>query len=175
MSSESEYIHIIREDYFKYKLLAEKAFAQLKEKDFHFTSDESSNSIAIIIQHISGNIKSRFTDFFTSDGEKPTRNRDDEFEDRNLSINELMKQWEESWRILENLLKKLNDEDLTKTVYIRNEPHSVIKALNRSVTHYAYHTGQIIQLAKIIKKDEWKTLSVAKGKSKEFNEKMFKK
>ncbi len=134
-----------------------------------------SNSIAVIIQHISGNLMSRFTDFLTSDGEKPTRNRDMEFEEQQLSQTELIKRWNNSWQLLLDTLNSLKNEDLLKTIYIRKEAHSVIEALNRSLTHIAYHVGQIVLLAKHIKKGSWKTLSIPKKKSEEFNRVMFSK
>ena len=131
------------------------------------------NSIAVIIQHVSGNLLSRFTDFLTSDGEKPTRNRDIEFEEQQLSQTELIQKWNSSWKILSDTLNNLTDGDLLNTIYIRNEAHSVIDALNRSLTHTAYHIGQIVYLAKHIKKDSWKTLSIPKQKSGEFNKSRF--
>ena len=134
--------------------------------------DEESNSIAVIIQHLNGNLVSRFTDFLTSDGEKPTRNRDMEFEEQKLSQIELIKGWYNSWKVLLDTLNNLTNEDLLKPIYIRKEAHTVVEALNRSLTHTAYHIGQIVLIAKHIKKDSWKTLSIPKGKSEEFNKSM---
>jgi uncharacterized damage-inducible protein DinB len=167
-----EYLRSVKISFEKYKAMCEKTFEQLDENNFHFTIDENTNSIAVIMQHISGNIISRFTDFLTSDGEKPNRNRDSEFEEQNLNKIQLMEKWNNSWYLLLNTLENLSDEDLLKTVYIRNEALSVIESLNRSLTHLIYHIGQIVFLAKYIKKDNWKTLSIPKGKSEEFNKKM---
>ncbi len=157
-----EYLKVIKEDLKKIKLLGDKTFDQIEEKDFHFKSDDESNSIAVIVQHLSGNMSSRFTDFLTTDGEKSTRNRDAEFDDRNMPKEDLIEKWEKGWGILFNAINNLNADDLTKTIKIRNEPHSVIQALNRQVIHCAYHIGQIVFIAKELKKSEWKTLSIPK-------------
>ena len=148
----------------KYKAMGDKTFVQLSEDDFHFFLDEDSNSISLIVQHISGNLISRFTDFLTADGEKPNRDRDSEFEEQNLSKTELIERWSSAWKILMDTVINLNDEDLLKTVYIRKEPLLVMEALNRSLTHTAYHIGQIVFLAKHLKKNDWKTLSIPKKK-----------
>jgi len=143
-------------------LLGDKTFNQIDNKDLHFKSDDEANSIAIIIQHLSGNMISRFTDFLTTDGEKSFRNRDSEFEDQNMTKEELIEKWEKGWGILFNAINNLNADDLIRTIKIRNEPHSIIQALNRQVTHCAYHVGQIVFIAKELKKSEWKTLSIPK-------------
>jgi Protein of unknown function (DUF1572) len=161
-SNSDEYLRSIKVIFEKYKIMGDKTFEQLEEKDFHFSLDEESNSIAVIIQHVSGNLLSRFTDFLTSDGEKPTRQRDLEFEEQKLSKSELIKRWNNSWLLLLNSLNGLKNEDLLKTIYIRKEAHSVLEALNRSLTHTVYHVGQIVYLAKHIKKNSWKTLSIPK-------------
>src|SRR5919106_170788 len=122
-----------------YKKLGERAFAQLSDEDFFRTIDDESNSIAVIIKHITGNMLSRWTDFLTTDGEKPDRNRDNEFIDDIDSVESLMTKWEKGWDCLFNALSSLEEEDLNKTIYIRGEPHSVIKAINRQITHYAGH------------------------------------
>ena len=168
-----EYLDTIKEDFKKYKKIAEDTLSQLNEDEIHYRSGEDSNSISILIQHVSGNLVSRFSDFLTADGEKEWRKRDTEFEEQNLSKEKLIEKWNSGWKILFDQLDKLSPEDLTKSILIRNEPHSVIKALNRQAVHYAYHVGQIVFIAKEIKKESWKTLSVAKGKSEEFNRKMF--
>ena len=159
-----EYLKAIKEDFKKYKLLGDKTFNQIDNKDLHFKSDDEANSIAIIIQHLSGNMISRFTDFLTTDGEKSSRNRDSEFEDQNMTKEELIEKWEKGWSILFKAINNLNADDLIRTIKIRNEPHSVIQALNRQVTHCAYHVGQIVFIAKELKKSEWKTLSIPKKK-----------
>ena len=159
-----EYLKAIKEDFKKYKLLGDKTFNQIDNKDLHFKSDGEANSIAIIIQHLSGNMISRFTDFLTTDGEKSSRNRDSEFEDQNMTKEELIEKWEKGWSILFKAINNLNADDLIRTIKIRNEPHSIIQALNRQVTHCAYHVGQIVFIAKELKKSEWKTLSIPKKK-----------
>ncbi|MEJ2615183.1 MAG: DUF1572 family protein [Ignavibacteriaceae bacterium] len=171
-SINEEYLHSIKINFEKYKAMGDKTFAQLEEKDFHYSPDEESNTIAVIIQHVSGNLISRFTDFLTSDGEKQTRNRDMEFEEQQLTQTELIKKWNDSWKVLLDTLNNLTNEDLSKTIYIRKEAHSIVDALNRSLTHTAYHIGQIVYLAKHIRKNSWKTLSIPKGKSVEFNKSM---
>jgi len=153
-----------------HKRLTEGALAQLKHDDFFVTLDPESNSVAILIKHIAGNMRSRFTDFLTSDGEKPTRHRDHEFEiAANTSRDDLMRWWEEGWAVVFSTLDSLQPADLMRTVYIRQEPHTVVQALNRALAHYAFHLGQIVFLAKHLRSSEWKTLSVPRGKSEEFN------
>ena len=160
----------ITREFKKLKTLSFDSITQIDEKQF-FLVIEDGNSIAIIIKHLAGNMKSRWTNFLESDGEKPDRNRDEEFEisgeDTKLRI---LEYFDKGWNLLFGALENLTDNDLSKTVHIRKEPLSVYQALLRQLTHYAYHVGQIVLLAEQIKKDEWKTLSVAKGKSKEFNE-----
>jgi Protein of unknown function (DUF1572) len=163
-SLHEEYLNNVKTNFEKYKIMGDKTFEQLEDKDFHFILDEDSNSIAIIIQHISGNLISRFTDFLTSDGEKPNRHRDSEFEEQQLSKIELIERWNMGWSVLLNSISNLKSEDLLKTVYIRQEPLSVLDAINRSLSHNAYHIGQIVLLAKHIKKSDWKTLSIPKKK-----------
>jgi hypothetical protein len=160
-----EYIININDNFRRYKEMAEKAVEQVSEQDLHFRTDENQNSIAIIMQHIYGNLRSRFVDFYKSDGEKPNRDRDMEFEEQNLTREELLKNWNSSWEILLSLLSNLREDDLMKTVSIRGVNFTVIKVLERSLTHTTYHVGQIVQLAKMIKKEEWQTLSIPKRKS----------
>ncbi|MEO5781717.1 MAG: DUF1572 family protein [Ginsengibacter sp.] len=153
-----------------YKELADKTFVQLGEADFHFIAAEENNSIAIIIQHMYGNMLSRWTDFLTSDGEKEWRKRDAEFEEQNFSKEQLIQLWEEGWKCFLDILISLSYADLEKTVHIRTEPLSVIDAINRQLAHYPYHVGQIIYVAKILKNKDWQNLSVPKGKSDMNNE-----
>ena len=149
-----------------YKTLADKAFEQLySDNDFHYTPDSESNSIAIIIKHISGNMISRWTDFLTTDGEKPDRNRDNEFVDDTPAKEQLIKLWDKGWNVFLKTLDSLNENDLLKTVTIRGEALTVMQALNRQTAHYAYHIGQIVFIAKHIKSTEWKSLSIPKNKS----------
>jgi len=155
-----------------YKELADKTFSQLDEKEFHFVPAEESNSIAVIIQHMHGNMLSRWTDFLSSDGEKDWRKRDAEFEDQKLNKQELLKLWEDGWTCLLHTLRSLKEEDLHKTIYIRTEPLYVADAINRQLAHYPYHVGQIVFIGKLIKKTDWQNLSIKKGESSAFNNKM---
>lgn len=155
-----------------YKVLADNTFAQLEEKDFYYQPNETSNNLSIIIQHVSGNMLSRWTNFLTEDGEKPWRNRDIEFKDQHYSKEALINIWEKGWNCFFSALEKLEDEDLLKTIYIRNEPLVVIDAINRQLAHYPHHVGQIIYIGKMIKGNDWKSLSIEKGKSDDFNKEM---
>ncbi|HEY3492626.1 MAG TPA: DUF1572 family protein [Solirubrobacterales bacterium] len=154
------------------KGLADKALAQVKDEDFAVTLDPESNSLAMIIQHMAGNLRSRWTDFLTSDGEKPDRNRDAEFEPHETSRADLLASWDEGWTRLFEALDGLTAEDLGKTVTIRSEPHTVVQAINRGIAHAAYHVGQITFLAKHFVSENWKTLSIPRGKSREFTQDM---
>lgn len=155
-----------------YKELGDKTFEQLTDEDFHFQPNEESNSIAIIIQHVAGNILSRWTDFLTTDGEKEWRNRDVEFEEQHLTKKELTDFWQKGWDCCLDTLNTLTEEDLLKTIYIRSEGLLVVDAINRQLAHYPYHVGQIIYLAKIIKNKDWQNLSIAKNNSEKFNRQM---
>jgi Protein of unknown function (DUF1572) len=153
--------------FMNYKKLAENSFIQLNlESDFHHQPDSESNSIAVIIKHLSGNMISRWTDFLTTDGEKVFRNRDAEFIDEKETKEQLLKLWDKGWAVFLETLYSLNETDLLKTVTIRGESLTVMQALNRQTAHYAYHIGQIVFLAKHIKNTEWKSLSIPKNKSK---------
>jgi hypothetical protein len=156
----------------QYKELADKAIAQIDETAIHWKPEPESNSIYLIIKHMSGNMQSRWTDFLTSDGEKEWRNRDGEFEDDNISKAETLLLWEKGWACLFSALEPLGNDDLAKHVYIRGEAHSVMEAVNRQLAHYSYHVGQIVYIAKAIRSSQWHTLSIAKGKSQEFNNNM---
>jgi hypothetical protein len=152
-----------------HKRLAEGAMAQLKDQELFVTLDPESNSIAVIVKHMAGNMRSRFTDFLTTDGEKPDRYRDQEFELTSTTTRaDLTKRWEEGWARMFEAIESLKPEDVMRTVTIRGEPHTVLQAVNRQVAHYAYHTGQIVFLAKHIRSGKWKTLSIPRGKSEEF-------
>jgi hypothetical protein len=159
----------------QYKKLAEGAIAQVSDDQLLLTLDEGMNSIATVVKHMTGNMRSRWTDFLTSDGEKPNRNRDTEFEEPPPSRAALMKTWEEGWNLLFAALDPLTDSDLGRTVTIRGEAHSVMQAINRQIAHYSYHCGQIVVLAKHFKGSEWKSLSVPRKKSDEFNQKVLSK
>jgi hypothetical protein len=152
-----------------HKRLAEGAIVQVSDDQLFHQLDPEANSIAIVMKHISGNQRSRFTDFLTTDGEKPNRHRDTEFEmPARPSREELMRMWEEGWQRVFGALDSLRPEDVERTVTIRGEPHTVLQAINRQVAHYAYHVGQIVLLAKHLRGAEWKTLSIARGQSTQY-------
>ena len=153
-----------------YKELGDQTFAQLSENDFHFIPAEGCNSIAMIIQHMHGNMLSRWTNFLQEDGEKDWRKRDAEFEEQNLNKEQLLALWEEGWKCFLDVVKSLTEADLQKTIYIRSKPLTVIDAFNRQFAHYPYHVGQIIYAAKILKNKNWKNLSVERNKSAEYTE-----
>jgi uncharacterized damage-inducible protein DinB len=158
-----------------YKKLADRAMAQCPDEALFATLDAESNSIAIIVKHLSGNMRSRWMDFLTTDGEKPDRHRDTEFETPPTTRAELMEMWERGWKYLFDALEPLTEADLTRTVTIRTEPHSVMQAINRQVAHYAHHVGQILFLAKHLtftKTGKWESLSVPRGKSADMNAKV---
>ncbi|MCC6257799.1 MAG: DUF1572 family protein [Chitinophagaceae bacterium] len=171
----SSYLDLAIAQFKEIKELAEKTFAQLKEDDFFWKQNEESNSIAAIIHHMSGNMLSRWTDFLTSDGEKPWRNRDQEFEDETTTRDALLKIWEEGWACLFKALHELKSSDLESMVKIRNQPLTVVSAINRQLTHYAYHVGQIVYVGKLLKGSAWKSLSIPKRQSAQYNENLMKK
>ena len=153
-----------------HKRLAEGAMAQLKDEELFITLDPESNSIAVIVKHLAGNMRSRFTDFLTSDGEKPDRHRDQEFElnPATTTRGDLTKWWEEGWARVFSAIEGLKPDDVMRKVTIRGEPHTVLQAINRQIAHYAQHAGQIVFMAKHIRSGKWKTLSIPRGKSEEF-------
>ena len=172
----SHYLDEARRQFRGHKRLAESAMAQLNDEDLFITLDPEANSVAIIVKHLAGNMRSRFVDFLTSDGEKPDRNRDQEFELSGQTTRaHVMRCWEEGWAHVFNAVDSLKPEDLSRTVFIRAEPHSVLQAINRQIAHYAYHCGQIVFLAKHLRSTEWKSLSVPRGQSDEFNRRMLEK
>lgn len=152
-----------------YKNLTEKAMAQVTDEELVAVLDDEMNSIAIIVKHMAGNMRSRWTDFLTSDGEKPDRNRDAEFVDPPLSRQALLALWEEGWQCIFKALEPLSEQDLQRTVTIRGEAHSVMQTINRQVAHYSYHCGQIVFLAKHFKQSDWQSLSIPRRRSAEFN------
>ena len=156
-----------------YKFLGEKTIDQLTEDQLFWKYNQESNSIANIINHLRGNMLSRWTDFLTSDGEKPTRNRDEEFEDIIRNKQELMEKWHEGWTCLFTAIKALTKDDLGKIIYIRNQGHTVTEAINRQLAHYPYHIGQIVFIGKMALDHHWKSLSIPKGNSKAYNENKF--
>jgi hypothetical protein len=152
-----------------YKNLAERAMAQLTDQQLFIVLDTEMNSIAVIVKHMAGNMRSRWTDFLTTDGEKPDRHRETEFEDPPATRGSLLAVWEDGWRRIFTALEPLSEQDLQRTVTIRGEAHSVMQAINRQIAHYSYHCGQIVFLAKHLKHDEWKSLSIPRRQSAEFN------
>jgi len=151
------------------KRMGEGAMAQLGDDEFFLTLDPESNSVAILVKHLAGNMRSRFTDFLMSDGEKPDRFRDREFEVSGTTTRaEVMRWWEEGWSCVLGAIETLKPEDVSRTVTIRGEPHSVLQAINRQIAHYAAHIGQIVFLAKHLRSSKWKTLTIPRGKSEEF-------
>jgi hypothetical protein len=156
----------------QYKTLADKALEQVSEEEFFRPPEPESNSIAIIVKHVNGNLLSRWTDFLTTDGEKEWRDRDGEFEMDTMERSQLMQMWERSWQCLFSSLEALTPDDLGKIVTIRSEPHSVLEAIHRTMAHISSHVGQIVFIAKMFKSGQWQTLTIAKRKSKEFNETM---
>lgn len=152
-----------------YKQLGEKALAQIDDKELSWQANEDSNSIITIVKHMWGNMLSRWTDFLTTDGEKPWRQRDAEFEQEVLDRETLMKKWNDGWQCLFDALNSITDDDLEKIIYIRNEGQTVLDAINRQIAHYSYHVGQIVYISKLRSKEEWKSLSIPRNKSNEYN------
>jgi hypothetical protein len=158
------------ESFRNYKKLAERAIEQVNDEEFFRAIDDEANSIAVVIKHLAGNLVSRWSDFLTTDGEKPTRDRDSEFEIADDSRESLMEFWERGWKTLFDNLEPLTIEDFSRTVTIRGQAHTIAEAINRQLTHYSYHIGQIVLLAKHFKSADWKTLSIPKNRSAEFNQ-----
>jgi hypothetical protein len=157
------------ESFRNYKKLAERAIEQVSDEEFFATIDAEANSIAVVVKHIAGNLISRWSDFLTTDGEKPTRNRDSEFEITAETRPALMEFWERGWQTLFENIKPLTIDDFSKTITIRGQTHTIVEAINRQLTHYSYHVGQIVLLAKHFKSADWKSLTVPKNRSAEFN------
>ncbi|WP_149277230.1 DUF1572 family protein [Pareuzebyella sediminis] len=169
------YLHSIKQQFEYYKSVGEKTFDQLEEADLFFSYNEASNSIAIIVNHLHGNMMSRWTDFLTSDGEKPWRDRDREFESVIQTKEELVTRWNEGWACLFNALDSITEKNVNTDIYIRNQKHTVVEAINRQLAHYAYHIGQIAYIGRMIKGADWKSLTIPKGQSSAFNQAKFKK
>jgi len=167
------YLNSVVKQFKYYKMLGEKAMEQLQDEQLFWQYNEESNSIAILANHIAGNMLSRFTDFLIADGEKPWRNRDAEFTNPFNSKDELMNRWNEGWECLLKTLEQLFDADLERIVYIRNDGHTVIEAINRQLAHYPYHIGQMVFIAKMLKNGDWQTLSIARNKSADYNSRKF--
>lgn len=182
MTVSEDFLRSAKRQFLYYKTLGEKAMEQLEPEQLFVALNEDTNSIAVIVKHLHGNMLSRWTDFLTTDGEKETRNRDGEFEESaSTPLNvtkdkeELMKKWAEGWECLFNALESLKPEDLSTIVYIRNEGHTALEAINRQLAHYPYHVGQMVFYAKLLKKSEWDSLSIPKNKSKDYNSDKFSK
>ncbi|RKP55192.1 DUF1572 domain-containing protein [Cohnella endophytica] len=159
-------------DFISQKALGDRSLAQLDEAGLNWSPEPESNSVVVIVKHMSGNMVSRWTEFLTSDGEKPNRNRDDEFVDDLESREQLLEIWEQGWSVLFGALEALKPEDLLREVKIRGQAHTVLQAIHRQISHYGYHIGQIVYAAKAYKSEGWQTLSIAKGKSGAFNDRM---
>lgn len=165
MDFATDYLRSSATEFRRMKDLADRALAQVGDQDLHRAPDPESNSLAILVQHIGGNLISRWTDFLTTDGEKPDRNRDGEFIDAGLDRAALLARWEKGWGCLLGTLDALRGDDLARSVTIRGEPHAVVRAIERSLSHTSYHVGQIVYLAKSIRSEGWQTLSIARGDS----------
>jgi hypothetical protein len=168
-----EYLQSALRQFRMYKKLGDSAMQQVDDKGLFLQPNEESNSIATIVKHMHGNMLSRWTDFMTTDGEKPWRQRDAEFDNDLQTRESVLQKWEEGWQCLFNALESITDDDLNKIIYIRNEGHTVLEATNRQIAHYSYHVGQIVYIAKMLKNDGWQSLSIPRNKSKEYNEKKF--
>ncbi|KAA5823655.1 DUF1572 domain-containing protein [Algibacter amylolyticus] len=167
------YLESVNKQFEYYKSLGDKTFKQLSFDDMLWQSDEDANSIAILVKHIAGNMRSRWSNFLTEDGEKSWRNRDDEFVSDFTSEEAVIATWESGWFCLFNAIRALKPEDLEHIIYIRNGGHTVTEAINRQLAHYAYHVGQIVFLGKLLKGKEWKSLSIPKGNSATYNKAKF--
>lgn len=168
LTTNNEFLTVAMAQFKELKQLGDKAMAQIGEEEMHWSPDAESNSIAINIQHLHGNMRSRWTDFFTSDLEKSDRHRDTEFEERRLGKAELLVLWDEGWGYVFQTMSEIGPDQLLDIVKIRGVDHTVLKAVNRQISHYGYHVGQIVYIAKHLRSAEWKTLSIARGKSQEF-------
>lgn len=170
---ESNYLYSVKKQFEYYKSLGDKTFAQLPDDALFWQYNDNSNSIAIIVKHLWGNMLSRWTDFLTTDGEKDDRNRDSEFENDVKSRADLLEKWNVGWRCLFSTLNNLTEADLEKIIYIRNQGHTVLEAINRQLAHYPYHVGQIVFIGKMMIDNDWKSLSIPKGNSKTYNDEKF--
>ncbi len=175
MEINAAYLDSAKKQFLYYKTLADKSFSQLEDAQLFISMNENTNSIAVIIKHMVGNMLSRWTDFLVADGEKEWRNRDAEFEDTYTSKEELLAEWNKGWKCLFDALDSLAPEQLSDIIYIRNEGHTVAEAINRQLAHYPYHVGQIVFYAKLLKQGDWVSLSIPKNKSNSYNADKFSK
>ena len=173
MKTNQLYLDSAKKQFLYYKTLGEKAMEQLEPEQLFVAINEDTNNIATIVKHLSGNMLSRWTDFLTTDGEKEWRNRDAEFENDLLTKEAILNAWNKGWDCLFNALKDLQPEQLSQIIYIRNEGHSVIEAINRQLAHYPYHVGQVVFYAKQLKNTNWESLSIPKNNSKKYNSEKF--
>ncbi|TWF41240.1 uncharacterized protein DUF1572 [Chitinophaga polysaccharea] len=169
MSFQSIYLQSVLNRLETHRQLGQKTIERLDTAQLHWQPAGEPNSIAHIIQHLHGNMLSRWTDFLTTDGEKPNRDRDQEFEEHDTTAAQLLEQWNEGWDCMMNAIRSLQESDLDRTVFIRNEPHIVVDAINRQLAHVPYHVGQIVYIGKMILQDKWQSLSIPKGGSAAFN------
>ncbi|MFK8037189.1 MAG: DUF1572 family protein [Crocinitomicaceae bacterium] len=169
------YLESIKKQFTYYKSLGEKTFSQLNDEALFWQANEESNSVAMLVKHLHGNMMSRWTNFMTADGEKEWRQRDAEFDNDLQDRPNLLKTWNEGWECLFQAIESLGNDDLEKEVYIRNMGHSVVEAINRQLAHYAYHVGQVVFVGKLVQNENWDSLSIPKGKSKDYNAEKFSK
>ncbi|WP_440121449.1 DUF1572 family protein [Tenacibaculum sp. Ill] len=170
---QNSYLESIKKQITYYKSLGDKTFNQLTQEELFYQYNQESNSIAVIAKHIAGNMLSRWTNFFTEDGEKSWRNRDDEFVNTFSTKEEMITYWEKGWNCFLSTINSLKETDLEKIIYIRNQGHTVIEAINRQICHYPYHIGQIVFLGKMLQNEKWESLSIPKNASKNFNQEKF--
>lgn len=168
-----EYLKSAQRQFEYYKKLGEQSMAQLSDEQLYWQPDPESNSVAIIVKHLWGNMLSRWTNFMTEDGEKSWRERDAEFETDQNERTIVLEQWNEGWTCLFDALGSITDNDLEKIIYIRNEGHTVLEAINRQLAHYPYHVGQMVFIAKMLKREDWKSLSIPRNQSADYNQKKF--
>jgi len=173
MDATTSYLESVKKQFLYYKMLGEKAMEQLEPNQLFVSTNEDTNSIAVIVKHLTGNMLSRWTDFLTTDGEKETRNRDGEFENDLQTKEQVLTVWNAGWDCFFKALDSLQPEQLSEIIYIRNEGHTVIEAINRQLAHYPYHVGQIVFYAKQLKNSEWNSLSIPKNKSNSYNAEKF--
>lgn len=171
----NDYLESVKKQFEYYKILGEKTFAQLSDDELFWQYNDESNSIAILVKHVWGNMLSRWTDFLTTDGEKEWRKRDEEFDNDIANRAELLAKWNEGWTCLFNAINPLTENDLTQEIFIRNQGHTITEAINRQLAHYSYHVGQIVFIGKMLRNDKWTSLSIPKGSSKEYNADKFSK
>lgn len=175
MDNNQLYLESVEKQFLYYKTLGEKAIEQVEPDQLFVAFNDDSNSIATIVKHLWGNMLSRWTDFLTTDGEKPWRDRDSEFDNDIQNKEELLEKWNEGWNCLLGAIHSISPNQLSQIIYIRNEGHTVMEAINRQLAHYPYHIGQIIYAAKLLKKNQWSSLSIPKNRSSQFNSEKFSK